>query len=421
MARLYEHQGKELISKEGIPVPEGGLARSPEEARAIAERLGRPVVLKAQVWATGRMKAGGIKFADTPEEAEERAKELLGSTVKGMVVEKVLVEEKLDIEREFYAGIIVDSSCKVRAPVILFSTEGGVDIEEVAAKSPEKIARYVVDVLEGFGHDEALSMLEGLEGLPEGLEDALADVLVKLYGVFRAYHASSAEINPLVLTADGRLFAADCRISIDDSSVFMHPELGIRVARESNRPPTELDEIAWRVEEADYRGVFYFMQLAREDEEGCVGFHGIGGGASIYAADALVRAGLKLACFVDTSGNPTASKVYRAAKIILSMPNIDGYFLGGACIASQEQWYHAFGLVKALREELANRPGFPVLILICGNKEKESIRILKEGLADLPIRLEVYGSDYLDKVDWLAERMRELVEAYRRERHGRGA
>ena len=263
MARLYEHQGKELISKAGIPVPKGGLARSPEEARAIAERLGGPVVLKAQVWATGRMKAGGIKFADTPEEAEERAKDLLGSVVKGMAVEEVLVEEKLDIEREFYAGIIVDSSCKVRAPVVLFSTEGGVDIEEVAAKSPEKIARYVVDVLEGFGHDEALSMLKGLEGLPEGLEEGLADILVKLYGVFRAYHASSAEINPLVLTADGRLFAADCRISIDDSSVFMHPELGIRVARESNRPPTELDEIAWHVEEADYRGVFYFMQLAR--------------------------------------------------------------------------------------------------------------------------------------------------------------
>ena len=420
MARLYEYQGKELLSKAGIRVPEGGLASTPEEARAVAERLGRPVVLKAQVWATGRMKAGGIKFADTPEEAEEQARALLGSTVKGMVVEKILVEEKLPIRDELYAGIIVDDSYRVKAPVVLFSTEGGVDIEEVAARSPEKVARAVVDVLEGFGHDDALAMLEPL-GLPEGLREQVADVLVKLYGVFRAYHASSAEINPLVLTADGHVVAADCRISIDDSSVFMHPELGIRVARESSRPPTELDEIAWRVEEADYRGVFYFMQLASEDEEGCVGFHGIGGGASILAADALIRVGLKPACFVDTSGNPTASKVYRAAKIILSMPNIEGYFLGGACIASQEQWYHAFGLVKALREELANRPGFPVLILICGNKEEESIRILREGLADLPIRLEVYGSDYLDKVDYLAERMKAMVEAYRRERHGGGA
>jgi len=420
MARLYEHQGKELIREAGIPVPEGGLAKSPEEARAIAERLGKPVVLKAQVWATGRMKAGGIKFASTPEEAEELAKELLGSTIKGMVVEEVLVEEKLPIEAEFYAGIIIDDSYRVKAPVVLFSTEGGVDIEEVAARSPEKIAKAVVDVLEGFGHEDARSMLKSLE-LPEGILGQAADVLVKLYGVFRSYHASSAEINPLALTEDGRLVALDCRISIDDSSVFLHPELGIRVARESNRPPTELDEIAWKVEESDYRGVFYFMQLASEEEEGCVGFHGIGGGASILAADALVRVGLKLANFTDTSGNPTASKVYRAAKIILSQPNIDGYFLGGACIASQEQWYHAFGLVKAFREELANRPGFPVIILICGNKEEETIRILREGLADLPIRLEVYGSDYLDRVDYLAERMKALVEEYRREKHGGGA
>ena len=416
MARLYEHQGKRILAEAGIEVPEGGLARAPEEAREIAERLSRPVVLKAQVWATGRMRAGGIRFADTPEEAELLAREMLGSTIKGMRVEALLVEEKLPIERELYAGVIVDDSYKVKGPVVLFSTEGGVEIEEVAARSPEKVARRAVDVLEGFRRDEALGMARQL-GLTGRLAEQVADVLVKLYGVFRSYHASSAEINPLVLTRDGRLVAADCRISIDDSSVFLHPELGIRVARESSRPPTELDEIAWRVEEDDYRGVFYFMQLAPESEEGCVGFHGIGGGASILAADALVRAGLKIANFTDTSGNPTAAKVYRAAKIILSQPNVEGYFLGGACIASQEQWYHAFGLVKAFREELADRPGFPVIILIAGNKEEETIRILREGLADLPIRLEIYGRDYIDKVDYLAQRMKELVEAYRRERH----
>ena len=420
MARLYEYQGKRILAEAGVEVPEGDVARKPEEAREIAKRLGKPVVLKAQVWATGRMKAGGIRFADTPEEAERVAREMLGSTIKGMRVEALLVEEKLPIERELYAGVIVDDSYKVKGPVVLFSTEGGVEIEEVAARSPEKVARRAVDVLEGFKRDEALGMARQL-GLKGQMAEQVADVLVKLYGVFRSCHASSAEINPLVLTRDGRLVAADCRISIDDSSVFLHPELGIRVARESSRPPTELDEIAWRVEEDDYRGVFYFMQLASEDERGCVGFHGIGGGASILAADALVRAGLKIANFTDTSGNPTAAKVYRAAKIILAQPNIEGYFLGGACIASQEQWYHAFGLVKAFREELANRPGFPVIILIAGNKEEETIRILREGLADLPIRLEVYGRDYIDKVDYLAQRMRELVEAYRRERHARGA
>ena len=420
MARLYEHQGKRILAEAGVEVPEGGLARTPEEAREVAEHLGRPVVLKAQVWATGRMRAGGIRFADTPEEVKRAAKEMLGSTIRGMRVETLLVEEKLPIERELYAGVIVDNSYKVKGPVVLFSTEGGVEIEEVAARSPEKVARRAVDVLEGLRRGEALGMARQL-GLTGQLAEQVADVLVKLYGVFRSYHASSAEINPLVLTKDGHLVAADCRISIDDSSVFLHPELGIRVARESSRPPTELDEIAWRVEEDDYRGVFYFMQLAGENEEGCVGFHGIGGGASILAADALVRAGLKIANFTDTSGNPTAAKVYRAAKIILSQPNVEGYFLGGACIASQEQWYHAFGLVKAFREELADRPGFPVIILIAGNKEEETIRILREGLADLPIRLEIYGRDYIDKVDYLAQRMKELVEVYRGERHARGA
>lgn len=416
MARLFEYQGKQLIRENGVLTPKGEVASTSEEARKIAEELGCPVVAKVQVWAAGRMKSGGIKFADTPEEAEKAASILLDSEIKGTKITKVLVEEKLDIESEYYAGIIIDESYKIKAPVIIFSTRGGIDIEEVAKEYPEQVVRSPVNILKGINAENVLELMSPLY-VQEEVKEQIVKSILGLYNTFRKYGASSAEINPLVLTKDIRIVAADCRISIDDSSVLLHPELGIEVARESERQPTELDKIAWKVEEKDYRGVFYFMQLAPETKERkYVGFHGIGGGASVLMADALVRAGFQLASFADTSGNPTASKVYRCTKIILSHPGVEGYLLGGACIASQEQWYHAYGLVKALREELADKPGFPVIIVIAGNKEEESIRILKEGLKDLPIKLEIYGHDYIDKDDYLAERMKLLVEEYRKNR-----
>ena len=414
MARLYEYQGKRLLDEAGVPVPKGKAARTPEEAKRIAEEIGGAVAIKAQVWSTGRLKAGGIRFADTPEESEEAARALMGSEVKGLEVGSVLVEEKLDIEEEYYAGVIVDNSYEIKAPIVMFSTEGGVDIEETAEKHPEKIARKVVDIFEGVEIGDAHDLPSSLK-VPERLVNPISEAIVGLYQVFRKYGASSAEINPLVLTEDGRIVAADCRISIDDSSVPLHPELLIDVARESVKPPTELDKIAWKVEEKDYRGVFYFMQLEPETE-GCVGYHGIGGGGSLVGADALVRAGFKVANFADTSGNPTASKVYRCAKITLSQHGIEGYLLGGFCVASQEQWHHAHGLVKALREELAEKPGFPVVLVIAGNKEKETIKILEDGLKDLPIKLEIYGRDYIDKSDYVAERMKALIGAYKAEK-----
>jgi succinyl-CoA synthetase beta subunit len=221
------------------------------------------------------------------------------------------------------------------------------------------------------------------------------------------------EINPLVLTTAGKLYAADCRMSIDDASVSRHPELGIGFPRESDRPPTELERIAWKVEEDDYRGVSFFAQLTPEiQESGYIGYHAIGGGGALLAADALGRHGLKLADYAETSGNPPASKVYRTAKIILSQCGIQGYCLMGAVMSSQDLWHHAHGLVKAFREELAGRPGFPVVILLCGNKEQESLSILREGLRDLPIRLELFGREHIHQLDAVAARMKSLVEEY---------
>ncbi len=420
MVRLYEYQCKNLLKSVGIPVPEGEVASTPHEAMKIAERIGKPVVIKAQVLTTGRFKAGGIKFADSPQEAESIAWEMLGGEIRGLKVEKVLVEERLDVEKEFFLSIIVNDSYKVKGPTILFSTEGGVDVEEVAEKYPEKISSIDIDYLRGLQLPDAQRLVSKLE-VPHNTVDLLSNIACKLYEVFVKTDASVVEINPIILTREGRLVAGDCRITIDDNSVFRHPEFKIEVPRDMMRPPMELEITAWKeIEEGDYRGVSYFVQLNPNIDEirkgGYIAFHGIGGGAAMLAADALMRKGLKLATYVDTSGNPAASKVYRVVKLILSIPGIEGYCLAGAVLANQEQWYHAYAIVKAFREEAKKRPGFPVLILIAGNKERETHRIIREGLRDLPLRWELYGRDHIYDVDFIADRMIALVEEYRREK-----
>lgn len=414
MVRLVEHEAKSLLRTVGVSTPQGEVASAPEEAKRIAEKLGKSVAIKAQVSTTGRFKAGGIRFADGPDEAAKLAGRILGSNIKGLVVKKVLVEEKLDVEKEFYAGVIVDDSYKVRAPLLMFSTRGGVDIEEVAAEHPEEVGKIVVDVLDGLSLDSVENMIRNL-GVSSDLAERLSKVAFGAYQIFSKYGARSVEVNPIVLTSDGSTYAVDCRIVLDESSVSKHPELGIDFPRDIGRPPTDLEKKAWKIEETDFRGIAYFVQLATDFKPGesYVGFHGIGGGGAMLGADALVRHGLKLANYADTSGNPTASKVYRIVKTIFSQPNIAGYVLMGAVVANQEQWHHAHALVRALREELADRPNFPVIILIAGNKENESIEILKHGLAGLPAQIEVYGREYVYNVDYVAERMKRLVDDYK--------
>lgn len=421
MTRLLEHQSKSLLRSKNIPVPIGEVARTPLEARTVAEKISKPVVIKAQVGVTGRFKAGGIRFADKPEDAERAAKEILGVNVKGYLVKEVLVEERLDIEKEFYAGIIVDDSYKVKGPVLIFSGVGGVDIEEIAVKSPEKVVKLNVDILEGV-KGEVIQSFTSSFCSESTVCRRLAEIISKLYSVFREYELRSIETNPLVLTRNGLVFAADCRIVLDESSIFRHPELSLTFPRDLGRPPTPLEKIAWKIEENDYRGIAYFAQMSEKigPNEGYIGFHGIGGGAAMLGADALIRQGLKLANYADTSGNPTASKVYRIVKTIFAQPNIQGYILMGAVMANQEQWHHANALVKALREELANRPGFPVILLLAGNKEAEALEILREGLKNLPAKIEIFGREYVYKVDEVAKRMKELVEEYRAIRQSKG-
>ncbi len=417
MAKFFEYQGKEHFQKGGIPIPEGMVANTPQEAEQAAAKLDRPVVVKAQVWAGGRGKSGAVKFADTPQEAGQAAADILGMEVKGLEVKQVLVEEKLDIVQEFYAGVVINSAQDVRGPVLMFSSEGGVEIESVPR---DKIAMLNVDVIKGLMPYDTLNMAASM-GVKGKILRQVADIVYKLYQVFRKLDCRTLEINPLVLTRDNKVLAADCRMAVDDQALFRHPELGIKIGREFLKEPTEFDLIAWSFEESDFRGTSYVAEMAPPEEVakgGYVGFHGIGGGAAMLGMDAVNKVDLKVADFADTSGNPTASKVYRVVKLIMAQPGIEGYFLSGFMMANQEQWHHAHGIVKALREELPKRPGFPAVILLCGNKEKESQAILKEGLADLNARVEVYDREHVYDSTFIGGRLKALVDEYRKERAG---
>jgi len=404
MAKLHEYQGKRILREVGFALPEGEPAFSPEEAREVARRLDGPVMIKAQVWTTGRAGMGGIRFADTPEKALAAARDIFALEVGDFPVEAVLVERKIDIEREFYAGLIIDDANA--SPVVIFSSRGGTGIEEIARDFPDKVARCSVDISAGLRGFEARDLVRRT-GIRGKLQMQLGQALVKLWQLARKYEARAAEINPLVLTKDGNLLAADCRVTVDDYAVFRHPEVGLEVAREFGHPPTPLERIAYKVEEKDYRGTFYFIQLASgfKKGDGYVGFHGAGGGGSMMSMDALVAAGFKLANFTDTSGNPSSHKVYRAARVILSIPNLDGYFGSGSGVASQEQFHSAYGLAKAFWEVDLD---IPAVIRLGGNSEDRAVNILQEACKGLPGTVEGYKKD--DSPDYCAERFRQLVE-----------
>lgn len=414
MTKLFEHQSKDLLRGGGIPVCKGELVLDPAGARLAAEKLGCPVVVKAQALVTGRAGKGAIKFAGTPAEAEQAAQSMFSLTFNGVRVDKVLVEEKKEVVREYFASIIINDSR--RSPVLVFSSMGGSGIEELARDHPDKVVSYPIDVRVGLHEFTARNLLIKL-GVESRELAGLADMLVKLYRVARKYEARSAEINPIALAADGKFYALDGRVTVDDSGVFRHPDLGIEVAREFDHPPTRLERIAYLVEANDYRGTFYFMQLEMDTSGGgYIGFHGAGGGGSMMAMDALQRGGFKIPNFTDTSGNPPSSKIYRAAKIILSQPNLEGYFYSGSGVASQEQFHTARGLVKAFREVNLS---IPAVIRVGGNGEELAMDILTRYTRDLPAPVEAYGRD--TSADYCVSRLRQLIEEQKKKAGKAGA
>jgi succinyl-CoA synthetase beta subunit len=400
MARLHEYQGKAILAANGFKIPRGRATSSSEEAVAATKELGGEVVVKIQAWTTGRAGIGGVAFAKKPEAVRAHAERMLSMKVGQFPVEAVLVEEKIDIDREFFLSFAIDDAA--RAPMIIFAAGGGTGIEERAAST----RRIPCDVNRG-PLDSAVKEAVGSCGLLPEHANQLTDSIRKLFVAARSVEARSLEINPLVLTKAGEFVAADCRITIDDYAVGRHPELGIKIAREFDHPPTALERVAYAVEQNDHRGTFYFAQLATtgpKESKGLVGFHGAGGGGSMMSMDAIVNAGFTIANFTDTSGNPSASKVYRAARIILAQPDLVGYFGSGSGVASQEQYWSAYGLAKAFWELDLD---IPAVIRLGGNTEDRAVDILHR-ISKL-LRAPIEGYRKTDTPAFIATRFAELV------------
>jgi len=422
MARLHEFQGKAILAKYGFAIPRGGPASTPEQAREIAKSIGGPVVIKIQAWTTGRAAIGGIAFAENPDQAADHAKRMLGMRVGQFGVTHVLVEEKLPLSREIFLSLSINDH--ERCPMMLLSFSGGSGIEQRGAD----VHRIPCDVRDGpspTALENALRCWEGeapaepnasargsparQEPRPPSACDVILNAARDAFRAMRASEARSLEINPLGITSNGKLIAVDCRITIDDYAAFRHPELGIDIARELDHPPTELERIAYKIEQDDHRGTFYFAQLATSaapNSRGLIGFHGAGGGGSMMSMDAVTNENFTIANFCDTSGNPSAAKVYRAARIILSQPGLVGYFGSGSGVASQEQFWSAYGLAKGFWEMNLD---IPAVIRLGGNSEDRAVNILQRACKGLSASVEGYKKS--DPPAKIAARFAELVES----------
>lgn len=351
---LHEYQARELLRRHGIPVPAGDVATTPTETRQIAERLGGKVVVKAQVHAGGRGKAGGVKLADTPEQAERVASQILGMTIKGLTVRKVLVAPAAAIASEAYVGVIVDRASQ--SPVFMVSPAGGIDIEEVAAKTPEKIFRARVDARYGLFAHQALELAFAL--YPD-LDDArvAAGILTKLYRAFVESGASLAEINPLVKTPDGRIVALDAKIVVDDNELERRAEIAALRDSEAEEP----SEV--RAREASLT----YIKL-----DGNVGCCVNGAGLAMATMDLVKYYGGEPANFLDIGGSSNPEKVVNALRIITADRNVKAILFnifGGITRCDDV----ANGIVTATR---SFKVDVPIVIRLTGTNEKEAVQIL---------------------------------------------
>ena len=414
MAKLLEHEGKRIFAKAGLPVPRGEVADSPEAVVRIASAIGYPVVLKAQIQAGRRGKAGGVVFANDDDEALRLGRELLGRTLHGYAVEKLLVEEKVEVQRELYVSVFSDPSR--RAPAVILSTLGGVGIEEAIAEGGSGIAIGEVDILRGVAPYWGMNLARRLD-LDNKEVVEIGKIVSNLYRVYREYDCTLAEINPLAVTPRG-ILALDARINIDDDSVFRHRELGLVESEETgDRLPTELELVAARIDVDDHRGSAHFIQIdpdgsiARSQGKVSIGFDGVGTGVSLTAMDELVPLGFFPRNFCDTSGNPVASKLYRITKVILSQPQVEGYIFI-SCLSSQQLDNTARGIVKAFKEIYRNsgfQPNIPCVFCFRGAWDETAITMFEEhGLTSSPW-VRIMGRDATER-----DVARSFQELYRR-------
>lgn len=390
---LYEYQARDMFEAHGVPVLRGITATTPDEARAAAAELGTSVVVvKAQVKAGGRGKAGGVKLAHSPDEAAQRADEILGMDIKGHRVNRVMITEGADIAAEYYFSILLDRTN--RQYLAMCSVEGGVEIEQLAEERPEALARVAVDPVNGLQADTARE-IASRAGFDADTKDKLVPVLTKLYEVYTSEDATLVEVNPMIQTADGRILALDAKVTLDDNAAFRHPDHA-GMADSAASDPLEV-----RAKEKNLN----YVKL-----DGSVGIIGNGAGLVMSTLDVVAYSGEEFAAqpkpanFLDIGGGASAEVMANGLDIILSDDQVSSVFVnvfGGitACDAVANGIVQAFGLLKERNEPVTK----PLVVRLDGNNAQEGRRILTE--ANLP-RLE-----QVDTMDGAARRAAELATA----------
>ena len=355
---LYEYQGKELFKRFGIPVSEGRLARTPEEARAAAEELGGPVVVKAQVLTGGRGKAGGVKLADDPADAEAKAGDILGLDIRGHVVAKLWIEQASDIAKEYYLSVTFDRG--VKQPLFMLTKEGGVEIEQVAEENPDALARLHIDPLEGFQPYQARRLIYGAGIDDPNEQKQILKIIEKLYACFVGADAMLCEINPLIVTPDGEVKALDSKFTVDDSALFRHPDIAEMRDVEAADPQEAL---------AREKGVTY-VKL-----DGEVGILGNGAGLSLSTVDVVVVAGGRPANFCDLGGGGDAQGVVDALEVITSDEQVRSIFFNifGGITRCDEV---ARGILTALEQMKIE---LPIVVRLDGTNAEEGRQILADA------------------------------------------
>jgi succinyl-CoA synthetase beta subunit len=355
--KLHEYQSKRIFAQYGVPIPKGDVATSSEQARRIAARLGKRVVVKAQVLVGGRGKAGGIRLASDPDEAEELADRILGINIKDLTVKKVLVDEAADIATEIYLGIVIDRA--KRRPVMMASAEGGVEIEEVARATPEQIVSIVIDPFLGLQPFQGRELAYGI-GLSKELVRDFVKIAQGLYEAFQDCDASLAEINPLVVTDDGKLLAVDGKMLVDDNALFRQFELA---------EMRDGDEETREEEEARRYGLSY---VKLDGEIGCMVN---GAGLAMATMDITKLYGGEPANFLDIGGGAQAEKVAAALRIIMSDPNVKAVLFNifGGITRCDEV---AKGILAAFQEVPTD---IPMVARLVGTNEEEGRQLLAEA------------------------------------------
>ena len=384
MARVLENVGKDLLRENGVPTPEFVVVSTAEEARRAAEKIECPVVIKALVTVGKRGKAGAVKFAETPDEAARIAKEILAMTVHNFPVEHLLVEKKLDISQEIYVSITYDSS--EMAPVIIASSAGGIDIEEIAKTQPEKILKYPVHILKGFNSYEAKEIWSDLGLKGRALQKATV-ILWRLYQFFVKYDGTVVEINPLAITASGEVVAAAILMGVDDDALYRQSYLSDEVEAGSDRawrPLTLLEKEMVEVDRTEaYRGTARYTEM----EGGNIGFFCGGGGGSLLSYDALLRFGGKPANYTEFGGNPPEAKVRGLVKGVLSKPGVKGFYMNLNITNNTQTDIVAKGIIGAFQDLNIDPTKFPAVLRLAGVHDAEARKLCTEA------RLEYHGDD----------------------------